>query len=179
MTRPPTDRDQRELVNALELEIESDAAPPLAGVTALAAPLPRDEGVSVGRSPTADDLEQLARRGFRSVVCLNVEGEPDLALSPNVEATWAHTHGLGHVRAAIERGRVDPEAVERALEALRQAERPVYLHSREGRRAAALATVRLGRRRGLAADDALVEAEALGIEVGGDETRRMVRRALA
>lgn len=121
----------------------------------------------LGASPTLPEIEQLARRkGFRALLNLNEEGEPDARLSPNVEASWAHTYELQHERATLPRGPLDSADVSRALDALRRCAQPVFVHSQGGRRAAALLTIWIGLERCLGGRDALAAARALGIECG-------------
>jgi protein tyrosine phosphatase (PTP) superfamily phosphohydrolase (DUF442 family) len=124
-----------------------------------------DDRVSVGRSPTIRDIEVLARKaGFRGLLNLNTEGEPGQILSPNVEATWAHTFEMQHERVSIDPAALRPELVDSFLETLQGVAKPVYVHSLLGRRAAALMTVHLALERELSGGDALMEAKALGLD---------------
>jgi protein tyrosine phosphatase (PTP) superfamily phosphohydrolase (DUF442 family) len=101
-------------------------------------------GVSFGKSPTIRDIEMLSRKaGFRALLNLNTEGEPGQVLSPNVEATWAHTFEMQHERVSIDPAVWRSEWVDRFLETLRTIAKPVYVHSLTGRRAATLITVHL------------------------------------
>lgn len=99
----------------------------------------RDADVSIGPSPDIGQIEWLARRrGFRALLDLNEEGEPGQTLSPNVAASWAHTFGLVHERVSISLERPDAADVARFLATLRAIQKPVYVHSAHGARAAAL-----------------------------------------
>lgn len=122
------------------------------------------ERVFLGRSPGLRDVERLARReGFRALLNLNTEGEPGEVLSPNVEASWAHTFEMQHARAAFTADRPRSEWVDRFLDTLRTVARPVYVHSLGGQRAAALMTIHLALERSLTGPAAVVEAQGLGI----------------
>jgi protein tyrosine phosphatase (PTP) superfamily phosphohydrolase (DUF442 family) len=126
-----------------------------------------DDGVWLGKSPTIRDIEMLARKaGFRALLNLNTEGEPGQILSPNVEATWAHTFEMQHERVSIDLGVLRSEWVDSFLETLHKIAKPVYVHSLLGRRAAALITVHLALERKLSGKDALVAAKALGLDCG-------------
>ena len=124
-----------------------------------------DDHVSLGCSPTVRGVEWLAlNRGFRAILNLNLEGEPDELLSPNLEATWAHTYEMQHERVSIELSVPAALPVDEFLEALEGIAKPVYVHSRHGRRAAALATIHLALRRRWPGQKALARAEAAGID---------------
>jgi protein tyrosine phosphatase (PTP) superfamily phosphohydrolase (DUF442 family) len=143
-----------------------------------------DDGVSLGSSPTIRDIERLARKaGFRALLNLNTEGEPGQILSPNVEATWAHTFEMQHERVSIDLGCLRSEWVDEFLETLREIAKPVYVHSRRGRRAAALMTVHLALDRRISGDGALALAKTLGIDCALEQLQRFTaseadRRAL-
>jgi protein tyrosine phosphatase (PTP) superfamily phosphohydrolase (DUF442 family) len=135
--------------------------------------------VSLGKSPTIRDIERLARKaGFRALLNLNTEGEPGEILSPNVEASWAHTFGLQHERASIDvdgtRSGPHSDWVDGFLESLRRIRKPVYVHSLQGRRAAMGMILHLALERGLSAERALAESEALGIDCELGSLRRFL-----
>ena len=96
-------------------------------------------GVHVGRTPDAKGVEALERAGFRSIVDLDVEGVLDQALSPNVEASWAHTFELEHHRVAFYGAPTEAD-LQRFRETLAAASRPVYVECAD--RAFALHLVR-------------------------------------
>jgi len=134
-----------------------------------------DDGVSFGKSPTIRGIEMLARKaGFRALLNLNAEGEPGQVLSPNVEATWAHTFEMQHERVSIDLGVLRSEWVDRFLETLQKIAKPVYVHSLLGRRAAALMTIHLALERKISGNDALVEAKTLGLECALEQLQRSV-----
>jgi hypothetical protein len=106
-------------------------------------PLEVEPGLFVGASPDARGVEALERAGFRSIVDLDVEGDPGQGLSPNVEASWAHTFELEHHRVAFygpSAGQVPPPPgdLARLREAIAAAPRPTYVECADRARAAAL-----------------------------------------
>jgi protein tyrosine phosphatase (PTP) superfamily phosphohydrolase (DUF442 family) len=143
------------------------------------------DGVSLGKSPTIRDIETLAREaGFRAILNLNTEGEPGQLLSPNVEATWAHAFDLQHERASSDVGAPRSGWVDTFLETLRRIDKPVYVHSLHGRRAAAVMIIHFALARGLSAEQALAEARAMGIDCEPGQLWRFIgaeleKRALA
>lgn len=134
-----------------------------------------DDGVSLGKSPTIRDIEMLSRKaGFRALLSLNTEGEPGEILSPNVEATWAHTFEMQHERVSIDPGGPRSECVDEFLETLRKIAKPVYVHSLRGRRAAALMTLHLALERELSGNDALAKAKALDLDCELERLERFI-----
>jgi len=125
------------------------------------------EEVRAGRSPSADELERLAREeGVRGILNLNFEGEPGEVLSPNAEATWAHTFELEHRRLSVEPSTIRRDEVAAFRGVLAGVSKPVFVHSLGGSRAAALVTIDLAVRRGLGDRAALELADARGIDCG-------------
>ena len=131
------------------------------------------DGVFLGKSPTIRDIEMLARKaGFRALLNLNTEGEPGQILSPNVEATWAHTFEMQHERVSIDSRVLRSEWVDKFLETLQEIAKPVYVHSLLGRRAAALMTIHLALECRISGNEALAEARALGIDCALEQLQR-------
>lgn len=137
------------------------------------------EGLLFGDSPTLADLQDLARdERLRSVLNLNTEGEPDERLSPNVEASWAHALALHHGRASFTADQPCVADLERFLDALARAPRPVLVHSRHGRRAAAMVLFQLGIERGLTGRGAVAAARDLGFACEHEALRRFAEAEL-
>jgi uncharacterized protein (TIGR01244 family) len=137
-----------------------------------------DPTLAGGSQPDRKGLERLARQGFRSVLNLSAEGEEGPQLSPNVEASWAHTFGMQHGRLSVYPDNLRPELVERFQRTLAALPRPVYVESRTGRRAAAFLTLHLGLERGLSSEQAFEAARALDMDCELEELRAFVRAAL-
>ena len=92
-----------------------------------------DDDISVGRSPTIREIETLARKaGFRSLLNLNTEGEPGQVVSPNVEATWAHTFDMYHERVSVDPLHPRRACVDRFLETLGRIAKPVFVPGPDG-----------------------------------------------
>jgi protein tyrosine phosphatase (PTP) superfamily phosphohydrolase (DUF442 family) len=132
------------------------------------------DSISLGESPAIRDIGRLAKAGFRALLNLNTEGEPGQRLSPNVEATWAHAFALQHERASIDMSTLGSEGADRFLAALAAIDKPVYVHSLHGQRAAAMLTVHLALEHGLSGQEALAEAQARGLDCELEELRRFV-----
>ena len=130
--------------------------------------------VAAGPSPTQAEIEGLARKqGMRALLNLNVEGEPGQVLSPNVEATWAHTFYMQHERLSLDVHFLDAGYVTAFLVRLERIAKPVYVHSRQGRRAAALIGILLAEQQGLSGVEAVLAARSRGLDCG-EELRPFV-----
>ena len=136
-------------------------------------------GIVAGPAPDQKAIARLARRGYRSLLDLRTEGEPGQVLSPNVAASWAHANAIEHLRASISRGVLVPGSVDRFLQQLALAPRPVYVHSGTGRRAAAALAIHLALEQDLPADQALARARELGLDPGARELVRFVETEVA
>lgn len=130
-----------------------------------------DADIVFGSSPSAKEIERLAKLRMRSILNLNTEGEPGEVLSPNVEASWAETFELQHKRVSIDPALLGSVEVDRFLEALRTIEKPAYVHSLHGRRAAAFMILWLALERRKTGNEALNDARELGIECDSEPLR--------
>ena len=122
-----------------------------------------DEGLFVGPELDPRGIEKLSHAGFRAIVNVAEEGEPGQILSPNVEATWAHTFELAHVRHSVG-AFPEREDVERLSGILAELPRPIYLHATREERALGLGLAAVAQLRGWSLEQALREAESLAID---------------
>ena len=49
-----------------------------------------------GDQPTEEDLERLAKAGFRSIINLRKPGEPNQPITPEAEQSYAEANGLNY-----------------------------------------------------------------------------------
>ncbi len=140
-------------------------------------PLAIDLGLFVGSQVDKRGIEELWRAGFRSIVNLAHEGEAGQVLSPNIEASWAHTFELDHARLSV--GSFPrKEQFERLCQLCDELTRPIYLHSTGGERALALGLASVARRRGWSGEQALREAESRAIALRSDSLKRFLLEVL-
>jgi len=141
-------------------------------------PLGIDTGLFVGVQLDKTGVEELWRAGFRSIVNLALEGEPGQCLSPNVEASWAHTFELYHTRLSV--GSFPRrEEFERLCQLLDDLPQPIYLHSTGGERALAMGLACVSRRRGWSRQQALRESESRAIVLRSASLKRFLLEVLA
>jgi protein tyrosine phosphatase (PTP) superfamily phosphohydrolase (DUF442 family) len=141
-------------------------------------PLAIAPGLFVGGQLDQRGVEELCRARFRSILNLAHEGEPGQILSPNIEASWAHTFGLEHARLSVGPSprREDFERLCRLLDELPP---PIYVHSTGGERALALGVACLARRQGWSSEQALREAESRAGALHSESLKRFLVEILA
>lgn len=88
-----------------------------------------DAGFACGRVDHVDDLRQLVRLGFRTVLCLSQAGEPGQVWSPLRESAWARALGLTALWYPVAADPIDDTALDGFIRALDKAPRPVLVHS--------------------------------------------------
>lgn len=127
------------------------------------APIALDERLSVARVHTVHDLEELADRGYASVLTLDLAGEPFQGMEPLFEDTWAHALALEPLWLQVDPAGITDADVERFLALVAEAPAPVCVHATGDRRAHVLGAIWLGLRRGLDGEAALRAAEEQGL----------------
>ena len=132
-----------------------------------------EPGLFVGSQLDRRGVEELWRAGFHSIVNLSLEGEQGQILSPNVEASWAHTFELDHARLSVGHS-PRKEEFERLRQLLDELSRPIYLHSTCGERALALGVASVARRRGWSGEQALREAGSRVIALRSDSLKHFL-----
>ncbi len=101
--------------------------------------------LSVSAAPSTErDVQNLACRGYRSVIDLRSADEPLRGVPPHLEAHAAEAAGLSYHRVPVSLGALSAAAVDRVRLALVAAEPPTLLHCGSGRRAWLCALIHLG-----------------------------------
>lgn len=135
------------------------------------------EGFEVGRShPSPEDLDRLARQGFKAVVNLRTEDEEDQPLSPQGEGEEVRRRDMEYLHFPVSPDALDASLVDRFREQVARLPRPVFVHCASGKRSGAMTMMHLAPRWGLSGEDALKKAEELGFECDSEDLERMVRR---
>ena len=143
------------------------------------------DNLAVGGQPTIDDLAQLARDGYGTIVNLRCvgetlgPGEPD----PQAERQAAQSLGLDYVHIPISVDDLrfeDLDALEWAVDGARSGagrlDRAVYVHCGAGQRACALSLAASATN---TSADPVTEAARHGFVIIDDKLAMFVRRAIA
>ena len=122
-----------------------------------------DEYVTFGTQPTAQQIHELAQRGYRAIVNLCTEGEDDAPLGPLEEAHRAESAGLAYGHVPVGRTEFTDEQFLAFRATLRRLPDPIYVHCCEGNRARAMAAVHSAIESEDAWDDVMERFLALGV----------------
>jgi uncharacterized protein (TIGR01244 family) len=79
-----------------------------------------------GAQPSREGIEELKRRGVRTVVNLRDDANPD-------ERQWADQAGMRYVVIPMSPMKVEPAKVAAFLDEMKQSPQPVFVHCRQGR----------------------------------------------
>lgn len=118
-----------------------------------------EAGLVVAGQPTAEQLKEAAKAGFKTVIDLRMPDEP----RGYDEANAAHAAGLAYVRIPLNLDTLNAEALEQFLAAMSHAEGPVLLHCATANRAGALYYAQL-LEKGAPEAEALSKAQAAGLK---------------
>lgn len=124
-----------------------------------------NDGLSVDTGqPTREELEHLAREGFKTVVNLRTAGEQNQPLSPEAEGEVARKAGLDYLHIPVASTDPRPEQVDQFREKLSGLPGPVLVHCASGKRSGAFAVLQIARQEGLSGEAALARAKELGFD---------------
>ena len=95
--------------------------------------------VATGGQPTPAQYIDLAREGYKTVICLREPGEYDMA----AEESAAKSRGLTFINIPVDKDNPKPEQVEKFLSALSSPKAyPVFIHCGSGNRVGAFWMIR-------------------------------------
>ena len=136
-------------------------------------------GLSVDTGqPTREELERLAREGFKTVVNLRTAGEQNQPLSPEAEGDVTRNAGLDYLHISVASTDPRPEQVDQFQEKLAELPGPVLVHCASGKRSGAFAILQTARQEGLSGEQALARAKQLGFDWKSPELESFVTRYL-
>lgn len=94
--------------------------------------------LSVTPQPSASDVAQAARQGFRAIIDNRPDGENPGQISASEMEKLAAEHGMGFAHIPVVPGKIDDEAVAAMDAALARLDAPVLAYCRTGMRSATL-----------------------------------------
>jgi uncharacterized protein (TIGR01244 family) len=134
-----------------------------------------NDEVSVGGQPSADQLQELAQQGFKSVVNFRTEGEADQPLSPSEEGEQAKAAGLEYLHLPVSMKSLGAETVDEFRRQYRELPKPVFAHCKGGTRAGAMVMMHLAREQGLTGQQTLQQAEQMGFKCDQPAIKQFVQ----
>jgi len=136
---------------------------------------PIDDHIAVSPQVTLDDISELARLGFKTLVANRPDSEePGQPAMADLEAA-AEAHGLKWVYQPVESGNIQDSDVVRFDEMIRDADAPVLAFCRSGTRCTVLWALSSARR-GEAVDGIVSKARNAGYDISG-LTPRMTQQS--
>jgi uncharacterized protein (TIGR01244 family) len=118
-----------------------------------------EPGILAAGQPTGEQIQLLAEDGYRTVIDLRPVDEP----RGYDEPAAAKANGLEYVNIPVTGASLDQATVDRFLETMRKAERPVILHCASSNRVGALYYAWLVLEKGAKPEEALTKAKAAGL----------------
>ena len=132
--------------------------------------------VTVGGQPSREQLEDIANRGFRSVINFRHEGEDNQPLSPAEEGEAVESLGLQYLHIPVSGDSLSPEIVDRFRRRYADLPKPVFAHCKAGTRAGAMVMMHVASEQGMSGRDALVQAEGMGFKCNQPELKKFVEQ---
>jgi protein tyrosine phosphatase (PTP) superfamily phosphohydrolase (DUF442 family) len=131
-----------------------------------------DRTFAVGDSPTAEELRELARQGFRSVV--DLRDRTDGPLSPLQEAALAARLGLQYLNFPVHGKRRRRQEFDAFRRWSRDLPGPIFVHDDTGRRSMVFGLIEWALRQKVDPSVAIRRTEDLGYEWDSPFLRRKV-----
>lgn len=145
---------------ALALALAVFAVPAAAGDThGIANATFPEKGVMAAAQPTGEQLQVLAEEGYRTVIDLRAADEP--RGYDEIEA--AKANGLTYVNLPVTLESLDQGTIDRFVETMDEAEKPILLHCASSNRVGALWYAYLVEK-GMAPAEALEKGQAAGLK---------------
>ena len=112
--------------------------------------------------PSSEDLSQLARAGYKSVVNLRCENEPDAPMTPQLEGEKATALGLEYRNIPVAGDALTGDLVDRFRDCVKSLPGPLFVHCASGKRAGAFTMMHVAAENDLSGEAALAQAKEMG-----------------
>lgn len=134
-----------------------------------------NDQVTVGAQPSEDQIHQLGKQGFKSVVNFRTDGEEEQPLSPQAEGEKAKAAGMEYLHIPVSMKSMGPELVDQFREKFPDLSKPVYAHCKSGKRAGAMVMMHMAVEQGMTGEQTLQQAEKMGFECDQPELKEFVK----
>ena len=131
--------------------------------------------IFIGAQPLENELAELKKQGFRTVVNLRLPGEDDQPLSPDEEGLKVKQQGMDYLHIPVSGKHIRLEQADQFCTQMENLPHPVYVHCRKGGRAAIFALMYEAVEHGWTMDKLESRAAELGIKLEPAEAREFVR----
>lgn len=133
------------------------------------------DDVTVGAQPSEDQLAELARGGFKTVVNLRTPGEPEQPLPPDAEGEKVRALGMEYLHIPVSTKDMRTEQVDEFREKLAALPKPAFVHCHRGKRAGAFVMMGVAVEHGMTGDQTLRQAEQMGFECDQPALKEFVK----
>jgi len=125
--------------------------------------------ITIGDQPSETDLENLKAEGYRGVVNLQNDGEPEQPLSTTAEGEKARALGLGYLHYGVSSSPLTEAGVNSVIDFIERESNSgkVLVHCRRGSRAAALVLLHQAKVHSWSPDEVFSKGKELGLDVEG------------
>ncbi len=123
--------------------------------------------------PSDENLAEMRDAGFRCIVNLRTEGEPDH--DPDAEGETARGLGLDYIHLPVSPSGISPEQIDKFSEAVKDVGGPILVHCASGKRAGLVSAAHSAAEQGLDGDDAVSFAESKGLETGNQQMQLFLK----
>ena len=134
-----------------------------------------NDQVSVGPQPSQEELQKLAKQGFKSVVNFRTEGEDEQPLSPQAEGEKVKSAGMEYLHIPVSMKAMGLELVDQFREQFPDLPKPVFAHCKSGKRAGAMVMMHMAVEQGLTGEQTLQHAEKMGFECDQPQLKEFVK----
>ena len=132
------------------------------------------DSVSVGPQPSEDDLNELAEKGYKTIINLRTEQEEDQPLNPGAEGELVRAKGLEYRSIPVSMDTMEPALVDKFRSDLANLPSPAFVHCRSGQRAGAFVMMDQACRNNMSGADLLNQAKQMGFECDQPELKQFV-----
>lgn len=134
--------------------------------------------ISGGGQPSEEDIAALKAAGYRKIINLRREGEPNQPLDPKAQGEVVARVGMEYVHIPVDPKNLNPSSAEAVAKAVAAADGPVYVHCAAGGRGVSHALLAEAKAQGSSAEDVLRKAEALGAPITDEGFIAFVRASV-
>ncbi|MAT14685.1 MAG: phosphatase [Planctomyces sp.] len=134
-----------------------------------------DESLTIGPQPSREQIKDLARSGFKTVVNFRTTGEEGEPHSPHEERGVVESEGMQYLHVPVSMSSMNAEVVDRFRERIESLPEPIYAHCKSGTRAGAMFMMHLAAEKGLTGRRTLEQAELLGFKCDKQELKDFVK----
>ena len=135
--------------------------------------------ITVADQPSEADIEALKNEGYKGIINLRNDGEPEQPLGTAAEGERVRALGMEYLHYGVGGAPLTEEGVASVCDFLdRHASERVLVHCRKGGRAKALVLLHQAKAQNWTADEAIARGAAMGLEVEGAGLRMLVEKYL-